>query len=86
MHISKMLFCKWSIFKQLRLQNESTTSILKLKSTGGVFLYVKQYFIYIFLFIKFPYNVPSDWLKQHALPEYITLFNDVNLAFKCRQI
>ena len=31
--------------------------------------------------VKFPYNVPSDWLKQCALSEIGEQVDDIKLAF-----
>ena len=36
---------KWRIFLQLRVQNEFTNSMQKVKSTGGMCFYVKHYLI-----------------------------------------
>ena len=34
------------------------------------------------IIIKFPYNVCSDWLKQHALSKNRVQVDDIKLAFK----
>lgn len=37
----------------------------------------------MYITIKFPYNVRSDWLKVRALSENRAWVDDGNLAFKC---
>lgn len=37
----------------------------------------------MYVTIKFPYNVRSDWLKVRALSENRAWVDDSNLAFKC---
>ena len=41
----EIFFYRWRIFLQLRVRNEFTTRIQKIKSTGGMCFYAKQYFI-----------------------------------------
>ena len=43
----EILFYRWRIFLQLRIKNELTTIIKKIKSTGGMCFYEKQKFITI---------------------------------------
>jgi len=35
-----------------------------------------------FVIIKFPYNMQSDWLKQHALSQNRACVDDSKLTFK----
>ena len=42
----EILFYRWRICLQLRVPNEFTTRIQKIKSTGGMCFYKKQYFIF----------------------------------------
>ena len=42
----EILFYRWRIFLLLQVQNELTTRIQKIKLTGGMCFYEKQYFIF----------------------------------------